>query len=128
VPLSRNKRDRKNWVQAVAMLRCRNLFLDPDTGFYQNHTGRSDKMILVEELKEILKRRKAVIVYRHRYRRKEYVQLGLEVLQKAGLKAFAYQSQSASIFFISASDDGIRPFEKGLQKALKDVRTSRLVK
>jgi hypothetical protein len=67
VPSSKDRMARSEWVDAVAAINHRYLFLDPDTGFYDRHNGRSEKKILINELVKILHSREALIVYRHQY-------------------------------------------------------------
>lgn len=67
VPPSSEPDARSKWVHAVAAINHRYLFLDPDTGFYTHHTGRSEKMLLIDELAQMLRCREALIVYRHQY-------------------------------------------------------------
>jgi hypothetical protein len=142
VPPSYDRDARSKWVDAVAAINHRYLFLDPDTGFYTHHTGDSKKMVLVEELGRLLRNREAVIVYRHQYwprvKLKDirehtylYVWHGLQMLRSAGFAAFAYQSQAASFFFVSKQQSGIEPFETGLRQSLsgvsQDITDRRLV-
>ena len=132
VPPSQDREARSKWVQAVAAIDHRYLFLDPDTGFYTHHTGRSEKLILVNELALVLERREALVIYRHMYwpnppltdvpqNANPYVWHGLRMLREAGFSAFAYQSQAASLFFVSRHESGIAPFESGLRLALSGV-------
>ena len=132
VPSSQDVEARSKWVRAVASIDHRYLFLDPDTGFYTRHTGKAEKIVLVEELAVMLQSRESLIVYRHQYwpnPRPEdvppqvypYVWHGLRVLRAAGFNAFAYQSQAASFFFISLQAAGLAPFETGLRLALSGV-------
>ncbi len=67
VPLSNDPEARSNWVAGVAAINHRYLFLDPDTGFYTHHNGESKKKVLLNELAVILRRREALIIYRHQY-------------------------------------------------------------
>jgi len=132
VPPSNNPDARSKWVDAVATINHRYLFLDPDTGFYTHHHGKSEKKVLIKELKAMLRCREALIVYRHQYWPKTdldvvpddvypYVWHGLRMLRAAGLAAFAYQSQAASFFFLSGQEAGIDPFQSGLRLALSGV-------
>ena len=106
------------------------LFLDPDTGFYKHHNGESEKKLLITELAVMLDSRETLIVYRHQYwpRLDEgpahaypYVWHGLSMLRNAGFTTFAYQSQAASVFFISKQESALAPFKKGFQDALAGV-------
>ena len=126
VPSSGNRSERSRWVDAVAAIDHRYLFLDPDVGFLTHHTGQSKKMVLITELDQMLRSREALIVYRHQYWPKPalsdvpqhahpYVWHGLRMLRDAGLAAFAYQSLAASFFFVSRQETGIEPFRTGLQ-------------
>ncbi len=132
VPPSRDVCKRTKWIGAVAAINHRYLFLDPDTGFSTHHNGASEKKVLVTELCQMLRSREAVIVYRHRYwpttplndappNAYRYVWDGLRMLRDADLMAFAYQSQSASFFFVSSRKTGIEPFHTGFQRALSGV-------
>jgi len=132
VPAAANQNARSRWVQALAAVKERYLFLDPDTGFHEHHTGRSEKMVLVSELAEMLRMREAVVIYRHQYWPKSnyddipphtypYVWHGLRLLTGAGLFAFAYQSQSASFFFVSQKRVWLAPFESGLRLAMSGI-------
>ena len=142
VPPSSNKGARARWVDAVSAIDQPYLFLDPDTGFYSHYLSRSEKMLLIDELGVMLRRRKALVVYRHRYWPKsiptaaplnayKYVWHSLCMLRVAGFAAFAYQSQAASFFFVANQESGIRPFEAGLRQVLygvsADVINRRLV-
>jgi hypothetical protein len=108
------------------------LFLDPDTGFYDRHGAGSAKTVLVAELIEMLAPRRTLIVYRHQYWPKlqqngesitaqPYVRHGLLMLRGAGMSAFAYQSQSASVFFAARQHEDLVPFETGLRNAFAGV-------
>ncbi|MBX3427313.1 MAG: hypothetical protein KF688_16665 [Pirellulales bacterium] len=132
VPSSNDPGKRQKWVAAVGAINHRFLFLDPDTGFYTHHNGKSEKKILITELAAMLCNRQALIVYRHQYwpnprlndvppSANPYVWHGLRMLTTAGLAAFAYQSQAASFFFVSKNPDGIQPFRAGLQFAFSGV-------
>lgn len=130
VPRSNDPVARANWVNAVAAINNPYLFLDPDTGFYKHHSGGSEKKILIAELAIMLDRREALIVYRHQYRPKldevptntyKYVWHSLSMLKSAGLTSFAYQSHSASVFFISKKESALAPFKKGFKDALAGV-------
>jgi hypothetical protein len=135
VPRSSEPNARSKWAQAVAALNHRYLFLDPDTGFFTHHTGRSDKIVLIDELAQMLRCREALIVYRHQYWPKPiphnlpkdvhpYVWHGLHMLKDAGFAAFAYQAQPASFFFVSRQEAGIEPFQSGLRSALSGVSSA----
>ena len=135
VPPSNDRDARSKWVDAVAAINHRYLFLDPDTGFYTRHTGESQKMVLVKELGVLLRNCEALIVYRHQYwpnpkledvpgHAYPYVWHGLHMLRNAGFAAFAYQSQAASFFFVSGRQSGIEPFETGLRLSLSGVSTA----
>jgi hypothetical protein len=135
VPPSNDPDTRMSWVDAVAAINQRFLFLDPDTGFYTHHTGESEKMVLVNELAVMLRSREALIVYRHQYWPNPrpdnvpshvypYVWHGLHILRSAGFAALAYQSQAASFFFVSEQQIGIEPFEAGLRLALTGISSS----
>jgi hypothetical protein len=67
VPSSGDPVIRSRWVNSVAAINHRYLFLDPDTGFYTHHNGGTDKKLLITELEAMLSRREALIVYRHQY-------------------------------------------------------------
>lgn len=132
VPPSNDPVARSKWVDAVAAINHRYLFLDPDTGFYTHHNGESEKKVLITELAVMLRNRQALIVYRHQYWPKPglddvpahacpYVWHGLRMLRTAGFAAFAYQSQAASFFFVSEQQAGIEPFQAGLRFALSGV-------
>src|SRR5262249_19205342 len=93
VPAASDSRARAEWVHAVATIKESHVFLDPDTGFYDRHTGGSAKMVLVGELITMLSTREAVIVYRHQYWPKSndaprevcsYVWHGLRMLLESG--------------------------------------------
>ena len=128
VPRLSEKDARSDWLHHVAGIDCPYLFLDPDTGFYNQPTRHSNKQILVSELEVVLRQRRALMIYRHLYFPKgtvgmdgnayPYVRHGLKMLQEAGLAAFAYQSQAASCFFISKRTKEITPFRKGLRQRL----------
>ncbi len=62
VPSAADRDERSRWVHAVAAIKQRYLFLDPDTGFYTHHTGVSEKMVLVSELKDMLRGPEALII------------------------------------------------------------------
>jgi len=133
VPAASDPRARAEWVHAVATIKEPHVFLDPDTGFYDRHTGGSAKMVLVGELITMLSTREAVIVYRHQYWPKSndaprevcsYVWHGLRMLWKAGLYSFAYQSQAASFFFVSRSRSDLEPFETGLRHAMAGLSSA----
>jgi hypothetical protein len=77
--------------------------------------------------------REALIVYRHQYWPKleevptlvyPYVWHGLITLRNAGFASFAYQSQAASVFFISKQEPGLSPFRNAFQKAFVGVSAS----
>jgi hypothetical protein len=132
VPPSNDPHARSRWVDAVAAINHRYLFLDPDTGFYTNHSGDSEKKVLIDELAVMLRSREALIVYRHQYwpnprpnglpdHVNPYVWHGLHMLRAAGLAAFAYQPKAASFFFVSGQKAGIEPFQAGLRLALSGV-------
>jgi hypothetical protein len=131
VPPSGDVVARSRWVDAVAAINHRYLFLDPDTGFFTHHNGASEKKVLVSELRQILQSREAVIVYRHQWRctplddgppnAYPYVWRGLRMLRDVDLKAFAYQSQQASLFFLSSRKASIEPFYAAFQRALAGV-------
>lgn len=132
VPLSNNTDARSKWVDSVAAISHRYLFLDPDTGFYTHHNGESDKKVLINELAVMLRSQKALIVYRHQYwpnprlddvpdNAYPYVWHGLRMLRTAGFAAIAYQSQAASFFFVSGQEAGIEPFQVGLRHAFSGV-------
>jgi len=100
VPASNDRVARSRWVDAVAAIDHRYLFLDPDTGFFTHHNGKSEEKVLIEELTAMLRSREALIVYRHQYWPKPkldydpapaypYVSHGLRMLTAAGLTAFA---------------------------------------
>ncbi len=135
VPPSKNRVARSRWVEAVAAINHRYLFLDPDTGFYKHHNGKSDQKVLLTELATMLRSREALIVYRHQYWPKpklddvpphvyRYVWDGLRMLRNADFATFAYQSQAASIFFVSRQQAGIEPFQAGLRLAFSGVSTA----
>jgi len=133
VPSASDPRARAEWLQAVSAIKEPYLFLDPDTGFYDRHTGESVKTVLVSELAAMLATRQAVIVYRHQYWPKlndaprdvcPYVWHGLGMLSNAGLHAFVYQSQAASFFFVSRQHSGVEPFETGLQHAMAGLSSA----
>ena len=80
----------------------------------------------------MLRKREALIVYRHQYWPKpklddvpvsvyQYVWHSLRMLTTAGLAAFAYQSQAASFFFISKDPRGIEPFRVGFRLTFSGV-------
>lgn len=132
VPPVKDREARSRWVDAVANISHRYLFLDPDTGFYTQHTGESQKMVLIKELGVMLRNCEALIVYRHQYwpspkleevpgHAYPYVWHGLHLLRSEGFAAFAYQSQAASFFFISGQKSGIKPLETGLRHSLTGV-------
>jgi hypothetical protein len=130
VPRSTDSIARSEWVNAVAAINHRYLFLDPDTGFFTHHNGESEKKVLINELAVMLRSREALIVYRHRYwprlddvPKHAYpcVWDGLRMLRAEGLVAFAYQSQAASFFFVSNRETGIEPFHTGLRRAFSGV-------
>ena len=88
--------------------------------------------VLVAELSEMLAPRRTLIVYRHQYWPKSqqngarvtaqpYVGHGLFMLRDAGMAAFAYPSQSASVFFAARHHEDLRPFESGLRNAFDGV-------
>ena len=127
VPSSTDLNERCKWVDAVAAINHRYLFLDPDTGFFTHHNRDSRKSVLIKELAVMLRSREVLIVYRHQYWPKPklddvpkhaypYVRHGLRMLSDEGLAAFAYQSQAASCFFISEQEIGIEPFKTGLRR------------
>lgn len=85
-------------------------------------------MILISELATILRSREVLIVYRHQYWPKPkphnipdqvypYVWDGLCKLRAEGLVTFAYQSQAASLFFVSAEGARLESFRIGFQHA-----------
>jgi hypothetical protein len=125
---------RDDWINAVSTISYPYLFLDPDTGFYQRHTRDSRKMLLIDELRRILVGRKALLVYRHQYWPERpadspelaysYVWHGLSMLRDFNLVAFAYQSQSASMFFIATHKAELKPFVTALQLAFRGLRTN----
>ena len=130
MPSSREPTARARWVDAVAAINHRYLFLDPDTGFYTHHNGESNNKLLFTELEVMLSRREALIVYRHQYwpSLKEvpthgypYVWHGLSMLRNAGFTSFAYQSLAASVFFISKQEPDLLPFRNAFQKAFVGV-------
>ena len=130
VPPSNDPVARSRWVNAVAGINHRYLFLDPDTGFYTHHNGKSEKKLLITELEAMLSTREAVIVYRHQYwpsldevpaHVHPYVWHGLGMLRTAGFATFAYQSQAPSVFFISRQESALAPFRKGFQDAFAGV-------
>ncbi len=130
VPSSRDPAARARWVDAVAAVNHRYLFLDPDTGFYTHHNGESNNKLLITELEVMLSCREALIVYRHQYwpSLKEvpthvypYVWHGLSMLRNADFTSFAYQSQAASVFFISKREPDLSPFRNAFQKAFVGV-------
>ena len=130
VPRSNDPVARSKWVNAVADINHRYLFLDPDTGFYKHHNSKSEKKLLITELAAMLGSREVLIVYRHQYwpRLDEvpahaypYVWHGLSMLRNAGFITFAYQSQAASVFFISKQESLLAPFQKGFQDAFAGV-------
>ena len=142
VPKATDSRARAAWVRAVAAINEPHLFLDPDTGFYNRHASDSAKTVLVTELSEMLAPRRTLIVYRHQYWPKPqqngagitgqpYVQHGLFMLRNAGMFAFVYQSQSASVFFAAQYREDLEPFETGLRNAFagvsEDIVNRRLV-
>lgn len=132
VPKATDRRARADWVRAVATINEPHVFLDPDTGFYDRHGGDSAKTVLVAELNEMLALRRTLIVYRHQYWPKleqngvsttaqPYVRHGLLMLRGAGISAFAYQSQSASVFFAARHHEDLAPFETGLRNTFAGV-------
>lgn len=130
VPSSSDPIVRSKWVNAVAAIDHRYLFLDPDTGFYTHHNGESEKKLLISELQTMLNRREVLIIYRHQYwpnlkvvpaHAYPYVWHGLGMLRNAGFASFAYQSQAASIFFISKKELVLEPFRNGFQEAFAGV-------
>jgi hypothetical protein len=132
VPRSADRNARSKWVDAVAAISQKYLFLDPDTGFYTHHTGESEKMILVNELAVMLRGREALIVYRHQYFPNPrpigvaanvcpYVWHSLSMLGDAGFATFAYQSQAASLFFVAGQEAALAPLLDGLRLALVGV-------
>jgi hypothetical protein len=132
VPPSTDHKARSLWVGAIAAINQKYLFLDPDTGFYTQHTGESEKMILVNELAALLDGREALIVYRHQYWPAPrptripatvypYVWHSLNMLRDAGFNAFAYQSQTASCFFVAAQETALAPLLAGFRVALAGV-------
>ena len=142
VPRATDSGARAAWVRAVSAINEPHIFLDPDTGFYNRHTSPSAKTVLVAELSEMLAPRRTLIVYRHQYWPKPqqsgasitghpYVRHGLLMLQKVGMSAFVYQSQSASIFFVARYREDLEPFETSLRTAFagfsEDVVNRRLV-
>ncbi len=142
VPKATDSRARAAWVRAIGAINEPHLFLDPDTGFYNRHAGDSAKTVLVAELSEMLAPRRTLIVYRHQYWPKRqqngasiagrpYVWHGLLMLRNAGMSAFVYQSQSASVFFAARHREDLEPFETGLRSAFagvsEDIVNRRLV-
>ena len=132
VPKATDRHARADWVRAVAAIPEPNLFLDPDVGFYDRHGAASAKTVLVAELTEMLATKRTLIVYRHQYWPKPqrdgqrittppYVQHGLVMLRRAGMSSFAYQSQSASVFFVAQQYEDLVPFETGLRDAFAGV-------
>jgi hypothetical protein len=132
VPPSRDGNARSKWVDAVATINHRYLFLDPDIGFGTHHNGKSEKRVLIAELDQMLRSREALIVYRHQYwpnpppddvppHAHPYVWHGLRMLKTARLAAVAYQSLAASFFFVSKQEIGIEPFHSALQLAFAEV-------
>jgi hypothetical protein len=132
VPPSTDREARSKWVDAVANISHRYLFLDPDIGFYSRHTGKSQKMLLVKELGMMLRTCESLIVYRHQYwpnpkledvpgHACHYVWHGLNILKNEGFAAFAYQSQAASFFFVAKKESGIKPLEMGLRDSLSGI-------
>lgn len=132
VPPAQDPDARSRWVDAVAAIDHRYLFLDPDTGFYTHHNNESEKKVLIDELAVMLRRREALIVYRHQYwpnprlddvpaNEYPYVWHGMRMLRTADFAAFAYQSQAASLFFISGQEAGIEPFRASLRLAFDGV-------
>jgi hypothetical protein len=132
VPPSSDPAARSRWLAAVAAINHPYLFLDPDIGFFSHHTSDSKKMLLVDELEVVLRRREVLIVYRHQYwpnsspsevppNADKYVWHGLCMLRTAGLAAFAYQSQAASCFFVSKEGSRIDKFQAGLRLTLHGV-------
>jgi hypothetical protein len=135
VPLSKSE-EREKWIDAVAKIPHRYLFLDPDAGFYRRHTRDSRRILVPDELKRILTNRDVLIIYRHQYWPKTnhqdarvypYVSDGLHILREACLTACAYQSPAASLFFVSGVPDKIAPFADGLRRELRGEHTRRLV-
>jgi hypothetical protein len=133
VPAASDTRAREEWVHAVGAIKEPHVFLDPDTGFYDRHTGGSTKTVLVGELATILATREVVIVYRHQYWPKvidapravcPYVWHGLGMLRKAGLYSFAYQSQAASFFFVSRDRLGVDQFETALRQSMAGLTSA----
>lgn len=130
VPRSNDAVARSKWVNAVAAINHRYLFLDPDIGFYKHHTGKSDKKLLITELAVMLDSRETLIIYRHQYWPKldevpanayRYVWHGLSMLRNAGFTSFVYQSQAASVFFISKKESALAPFKQGFKDVLAGV-------
>lgn len=135
VPSATDRDARSRWVYAVAAINQKYLFLDPDIGFYTHHTGASEKMVLVNELKEMLRRREALIIYRHQYfpnprprniagYLSPYVCQSLRILEDAGFARFAYQSQAASLFFVAKQEAALAPLRNGLQRVFSGVSAS----
>ena len=129
VPSSAERAGRSGWVDAVAAIKQKYLFLDPDIGFF-TIPGRG--RVLVEELKRILRGREALIVYRHKYFPKPtpnnipecvypYVWHSLIILLDAFSAKFAYQSQAASLFFVAEQKTALAPLQNGLRRALAGV-------
>jgi hypothetical protein len=130
VPKATDRHARTDWIRAIAAIDEPHVFLDPDTGFYSHHGGDSTKTVLVTELAEMLVPRRTLIVYRHQYWPKAqpetttaqpYVLDGLRMLRDAGFSAFAYQSQSASLFFTARKLEDVVQFETGLRNAFAGV-------
>lgn len=133
VPAASDARARDEWVHAVGAIKEPHVFLDPDTGFYDRHSGDSTKTVLVDEITRILATRAVVIVYRHQYWPKvidaprtvsPYVWHGLGMLRKAGLYSFAYQSQAASCFFVSWNRLDIDQFETAFRQSMAGLSSA----
>ena len=92
-------------------------------------------MLLVNELLCLASRKEALIVYRHQYWPNPipegvleyvipYVWHGLTLLQNAGLKCFAYQSQTASFFFVSTTEEKLKVLWECLYSSMRGVDVS----
>lgn len=131
VPRSSEHPQRTDWINAVAAIEQRYLFLDPDVGFHRHRTGDSRRMILISELEQLLNQKEVLIVYRHQWWPPNandipenlctYVWQGLTMLRNANLASSAYQSQTASLFFVAERQDSLAPFQDGLRGALAGV-------
>lgn len=134
VPLRTQQEARNSWLSALEAIEEPYLWLDPDTGFLDRHnrTRDSDKIILISELERLARTKHVLIVYRHQYRPERdaaipehiysYVWHGLNLIaKKPNLQAFAYQSLSASLFFVSASRNPLNKMWDCLRSSMEGV-------